>query len=148
MVGVGVFVFDPRGRILLGKRLSRYGRGFYSLPGGKVDWNETVRDAAVREPREETNLTVTNLEQVGYCDEIHPEQDMHFVTLYWMGDVENVSVLENTEPTKCEGWIWVYPDHCDSLSPVCPPLSSFLVSPQSYLIRKKSYDKQLQNSSL
>ena len=54
MVGVGVFIFDPQGRIIIGRRLSRYGNGFLSLPGGKVDWNETVEHTVHKETEEET----------------------------------------------------------------------------------------------
>ncbi len=153
LVGVGVFVFDERGRILVGRRLSKYGNGFFSMPGGKVDWNEPVRETVIRETREETALELKpdSIEQIGYCDEVYPEYDMHFVTLYWMADAVDISVLCNTEPTKCDGWGWVYPDRISemkSIEPVWPQLLSFLSSPTGYLVRKRSYEKQLANSSL
>ncbi len=126
LVGVGVFIFDLKGRMLIGKRLSKYGKGFYSLPGGKVDWNEPVKLAALRETEEETGLICENLKQIGYCDEIHPEYDMHFVTLYWAAQTRHPELMFNVEPEKCEDWLWVYPDTAREYDPLWTPLASFM----------------------
>ncbi len=46
------------GKILLIKRGKEYGHGLYALPGGFVNKNETFKECALRELREETNLRV------------------------------------------------------------------------------------------
>lgn len=44
-------------KILLMKRAgSKYMDGFYSLPAGHVDGNETLKQAAIREAKEEINI--------------------------------------------------------------------------------------------
>ncbi|MFB3128375.1 MAG: NUDIX domain-containing protein, partial [Lysobacteraceae bacterium] len=58
-VGCGAVVRDADGRILLIQRGRDPERGHWGLPGGKVDWMETVEAAVVREVREETALEVT-----------------------------------------------------------------------------------------
>ncbi|MEM1619446.1 MAG: NUDIX hydrolase [Fervidicoccaceae archaeon] len=55
-VGVGVLVFDERGRILLVRRGHPPGAGLWSLPGGRVEEGERVFDAARRELLEEAGI--------------------------------------------------------------------------------------------
>lgn len=58
-IAVGVFVFDAAGRVLLIQRGRPPGQGLWSVPGGKVEWGETVADACRREVREETGIDVS-----------------------------------------------------------------------------------------
>ena len=46
------------GRVLLTRRAIEPSRGLWTFPGGYVDWGEDVRDAALRETREEVGLAV------------------------------------------------------------------------------------------
>lgn len=48
-------------KILLIKRGKEPHEGLWALPGGHLDWNETLKDAVIREVKEETGLTVTSL---------------------------------------------------------------------------------------
>jgi ADP-ribose pyrophosphatase YjhB (NUDIX family) len=57
-VAVGAFVFDPEGRVLLVERGTPPGEGLWSVPGGKLEPNETLVQAVAREVREETGLVV------------------------------------------------------------------------------------------
>jgi 8-oxo-dGTP diphosphatase len=57
-VAVGTIIRDESGRIALVKRAIEPGYGKWVYPGGYVDRGELVRDAAVREAREESGLQV------------------------------------------------------------------------------------------
>ncbi len=57
LVGVGVVVLKAE-RVLLIRRAKAPREGTWSLPGGRQRHGETVREAAAREVREETNLEV------------------------------------------------------------------------------------------
>ena len=47
--------------ILLIKRAHEPYKDMWALPGGYIEWDETAEEAVIREVREETGLTVTNM---------------------------------------------------------------------------------------
>jgi 8-oxo-dGTP diphosphatase len=55
----------PNNKVLLIKRGTPVFRGYWALPGGKVEDGETVEEAMVREIREETGLTVEIVKKIG-----------------------------------------------------------------------------------
>jgi 8-oxo-dGTP diphosphatase len=57
-VGVGAFVFDRDGRVLLVLRGKAPGKGLWAVPGGKLEPGETLAQGVAREVREETGLVV------------------------------------------------------------------------------------------
>ncbi len=57
VVGVGAIILDE-GKILLEKRKNAPGRGKWSIPGGLVDLGEGIKQAVIREVKEETGLDV------------------------------------------------------------------------------------------
>jgi 8-oxo-dGTP pyrophosphatase MutT (NUDIX family) len=74
-ISVAAAIRDDAGRILLVKQT--YGRLNWELPGGKVEPNEEVTAAVVREVREETGLDVAADRVTGLYD----EQDENFLHL-------------------------------------------------------------------
>ena len=65
--------FDSLFKILLIQRGSEPFKGAYALPGGFVDIQESLEEAAHRELEEETGLIITNLTQVHTFSD--PERD-------------------------------------------------------------------------
>jgi len=57
IVGVGAVIVQD-GRLLIVRRGVEPGKGKWSIPGGAVELGETVRDATIREAKEETGLDV------------------------------------------------------------------------------------------
>ena len=61
LVGATAIATLDDGSIVLARRQDD---GLWSLPGGLVDWGETVESAVARELREETGLTVTHVDRL------------------------------------------------------------------------------------
>ncbi len=55
----------PNSKILLIKRDTEPFKGYWALPGGRLEPGETVEQTIVREVKEETGLEVTVLRKVG-----------------------------------------------------------------------------------
>ena len=69
LVGVGAVILD-QGRVLLVKRKFPPLAGEWSIPGGRLEIGETLREAVVREAREETGLTIEPAEVLGVYDRL------------------------------------------------------------------------------
>jgi 8-oxo-dGTP diphosphatase len=84
LVGVGAIIIDD-GRVLLVKRGHPPLAGEWSIPGGVLELGETLREAAVREAREETCLAVEAAELLGVYDRVLRDDDgrtlYHFVLI-------------------------------------------------------------------
>ena len=85
IVAVGAFVFDREGRVLLVERAQPPGEGLWTVPGGRLERNETLAQAVAREVREETGLIV----EVGAlaCVVERMGDDFHFVILDYLARV-------------------------------------------------------------
>ena len=68
------FVIDQQEQQLLMILKKRgQGAGKWNMPGGKVHENETLEAAAIRETKEETGITTTNLEKIGELEFFFPK---------------------------------------------------------------------------
>ncbi|MEZ5668629.1 MAG: NUDIX hydrolase [Alphaproteobacteria bacterium] len=67
--GVGVVVIKGDD-VLLIRRGKPPNKGSWSLPGGRQDWGETVRETAVREVREETGVEIELVDLIDVFDGI------------------------------------------------------------------------------
>jgi len=69
LVGIGAVIIEGS-RVVLVKRAHPPIQGQWSIPGGALEVGELVREAAVREAREETGLIVEAGELLGVFDRV------------------------------------------------------------------------------
>jgi 8-oxo-dGTP diphosphatase len=74
LVGVGAIIIEDA-RLVLVKRAHPPLQAEWSIPGGVLEVGELMRQAAVREAREETGLTVEPGELLGVYDRIVRDAD-------------------------------------------------------------------------
>lgn len=64
-----------QGKVLMTRRGRDPQQGFWCFPGGYVEWEETVEEAALRELDEETKLTATGIGLLGVYSDPHRDLD-------------------------------------------------------------------------
>lgn len=87
LLGVGaVIVRDDR--VLVVRRLNPPLQGQWSIPGGLVETGETIKEALIREIREETGLAVEPIELIEVFERILRDPDSrvqyHFVVIDYL----------------------------------------------------------------
>jgi 8-oxo-dGTP diphosphatase len=79
LIGVGAVIIEGP-RVVLVKRAHPPLQDRWSIPGGVLEVGELVREAAIREAREETGLVVEPVELLGVYDRVlrNPEQRVQY----------------------------------------------------------------------
>jgi len=95
LVGTGALVLQD-GRLLLIRRGAPPGQGKWSIPGGLVELGENVRDAMVREVKEEVGLDVEAVKLVDAFDSVTLDEQgkiqYHFVVVDFLARIVGGSV--------------------------------------------------------
>jgi 8-oxo-dGTP diphosphatase len=81
-LGVGVFVIK-KGKFLMGMRKGSHGTGMWSVPGGWLEYGETLEAAAAREVKEETGMRISAVSFHTLTNNIFQDEDIHSLTA-WM----------------------------------------------------------------
>ena len=106
-VAVGAIVID-KGAILLVKRDREPARGQWSLPGGRVELGETLREALVREVREETSVDVEIDGLIGVAERVVRNDDgeisFHYVILDYVCAARTTAVKAGDDVSDAR-WI-------------------------------------------
>lgn len=82
-VRVSVILPNEKGELLLIKH-RKPTRSYWVLPGGHLDYGETLETCAVRELKEETNLDIRVEKMLYVSQALAPDQSRHIVNLYFL----------------------------------------------------------------
>lgn len=86
MLTVDIIIKRKDGSVVLVKRRNPPFQNFYAIPGGFVEYGETVEDAAIREAKEETGLDVKLTKLVGVYSDPTRDPRGHVVTIAYLAD--------------------------------------------------------------
>lgn len=104
-IAVRAIIINDAGKALILKRANTvYSQDFWNLPGGKVDYGETVEEALSKEILEETGLQISEFSFFTYLDGL-PEYNggPHFITLIFTCKI-NGSIKLNDESSE---YMWI-----------------------------------------
>jgi 8-oxo-dGTP diphosphatase len=79
---VDIIIETNDGIILIERKNPPFG---WALPGGFVDYGETLEDAAIREAGEETSLDVRDLRLLGCYSDPDRDSRMHTISTVYVG---------------------------------------------------------------
>lgn len=121
-VGVGILI-EKEGQVLLGKRKGGHGDSTWSLPGGHLEFGETVKECATRELLEETGLQLISCSLGPWIETVIKNESHHFISLFVIVD-QFEGTAKNLEAHKCDGWHWFAWDQLPT--PLFAPLAAFV----------------------
>jgi len=110
-VGIGVMILNEEGKLLLGKRnedsskadSELQGEGTWTMPGGKLHFQESFEETAIRETLEETGIKVETPKVI--CVNNDKIESTHFVTIGLL--IENCNQTPRViEPDEITEWKW------------------------------------------
>lgn len=104
-LGVGAFITDDAGRVLLVKRRRAPEVGHWGFPGGKVEFGETLVEAVAREIREELGVTIAVGNLVCIVDQIDLVERTHWVAPTYRAKIVH-GQARNREPEALESIGW------------------------------------------
>ena len=114
----GALVVNPNAEVLI-VRTTKW-RGTWGVPGGKLDWGESLQEALLREFREEVALDLQQVRFAMLQEAILDSQfhvPAHFVLVNYYAFSASTQVVPNEEIVE---WAWLPPEQALSY-----PLNNF-----------------------
>lgn len=107
-VGVGALIFNDEGKFLITLRgpKAKNERGTWEIPGGKVEFGESIEQAIKREIMEEHGIEIEVKELLQVADHIIPDEKQHWVSPTLICEIVSGKPVIK-EPEKCSEIRWV-----------------------------------------
>jgi ADP-ribose pyrophosphatase YjhB (NUDIX family) len=100
-IGAAVLVVHED-KVLLGKRNKTNAYGKWVIPGGGVDFGESLEQAAIRELKEETNIDITNLSFLRFKEIIFPDHDYHRIVFFYKAKPTSFDLIARDDLDKVQ----------------------------------------------
>lgn len=110
-IGVGAVVFDDERRVLLIRRAQAPALGLWSVPGGRLEAGESLRECCRREVMEETGIAVEPGPIVAVAERIR--SGFHYVIVDFAATLKVSPAPEPMPATDASAACWVGLDDLD-----------------------------------
>ena len=90
-VGSAVLV-EKNGKFLLGERNKVNYNGYWVIPGGGVNFGETIKDAGIREIKEETNLDIEITKLIGPKEILNIKENYHGIVFFHLAKPKHTNL--------------------------------------------------------
>ncbi len=106
-VGGGVLIFNKKKEVLLMKRSknAKNEAGWWSKPGGSIEYGEKAVAMAKREIKEEIGIDIDIWGQLPHTDHIIKKENQHWIAINFLADLKK-GEAKNMEPEKCDDVRW------------------------------------------
>jgi 8-oxo-dGTP diphosphatase len=103
----GALIVNEKNEVLFQLRGSntKNRAGYWTIPGGTLEFGELFHDAVKREIKEELNIDIEISALLCLVDDIIPEEKQHWVTPQYLAHIVSGEPT-NMEPHKCDNIGW------------------------------------------
>ena len=107
IISIGALIVC-KGQILLEKRKNEPSKGKWSIPGGVVELGERLEKTVIREVKEETGLTIANVELVDVINSVTYDENgkikYHFVIMEYFARIKAGTIQASSDAEELR-WV-------------------------------------------
>lgn len=103
-IGLGVYIMDGNGNLLMTLRTSAHEPGTWCPPGGHLEMGESFLDCCKKEVKEEVGLDLKDVEMLGVVNNIF-SPDKHYINIDFVAKgVSGQPIIGEPEKIAKVGW--------------------------------------------
>lgn len=99
-----VFTKEEEPKVLLIQRGNEPYKGCWAFPGGFMNMEETAEECAVRELKEETGLTVNQIQQIGAYSKVDRDPRGRTVSIAYLAIVDAPTAVTGMDDAAKAAW--------------------------------------------
>jgi mutator protein MutT len=106
-VGGGILILNNKNQALLMKRGRKANNevGYWTQPGGTVEFGEKAVEGLKREIREELNIEINVWGYLPHVDHIISKENQHWIAIIYLAKIKS-GIPKIMEPYKCDEIRW------------------------------------------